>query len=238
MGIRTTLFPIFLAAVLVCGCAGGPEVKPRPVKIGVDFDKTYTGWAGGHSDYTSDTQPNDVVVRPRLLPAPFAGYGLYTAGMNRSDDLFIYIKKKLTGFSPNQDYLVSFSVTFLTDAPAGCIGVGGAPGEAVTLKAGATAIEPETVIVDGQYQMNVDKGSQVQGGKDALALGNIAGTNRDCEQPRFESKTVGSSDALKVRSDEQGAVWLMFGIDCGFEGASEIYYRSATITASLAGIFN
>ena len=226
------------ATVLVSGCAGGPEVEPRPVEIGVNFDKTFTGWIGGYADYTSDTQPNDVVLQPRPLPAPFAGYGLYTAGTNRSDDLFIYIKKKLTGFSPNQDYVLTFRVTFLTSALAACAGVGGPPGEAVTLKAGATAVEPETVIIDGEYLMNIDKGNQTQGGKDALALGNIAGTNTDCERPRFESITLNSSDTLKVRSDAQGTLWIIFGIDSGFEGASEIYYRWATIAVEPEGFLS
>ena len=145
---------IAFAPVLLGGCAGGPTgpggsegndgmrgpgAKPPQPEIRENFNKTANDWLGGHSDYTSDTQPTDVVVKPRRLPGLFGGYGLYTAGTNRSDDLFIYIKKKFTGFAPNQDYLLTFSVTFLTDAPAGCVGVGGAPGEAVFLKAGGRA---------------------------------------------------------------------------------------------------
>jgi hypothetical protein len=99
------------------------------------------------------------------------------------------------------------------------------------VKAGATPTEPTTVIVDSQYQMNIDKGNQAQGGKDALAMGNIAGTNTDCDRPRFESKTLTSTASMTARSDAQGALWLMIGIDSGFEASSEVYYRSATITA-------
>ena len=171
---------IAFAPVLLGGCAGGPTgpggsegndgmrgpgAKPPQPEIRENFNKTANDWLGGHSDYTSDTQPTDVVVKPRRLPGLFGGYGLYTAGTNRSDDLFIYIKKKFTGFAPNQDYLLTFSVTFLTDAPAGCVGVGGAPGEAVFLKAGAAPVEPLTVAVDTEYQMNIDKGNQSRGGK-------------------------------------------------------------------------
>jgi len=39
------------------------------------------------------TEPTDFIAEPRMLPQPFAGFGLYTAGTNRSDDLFIYVKK-------------------------------------------------------------------------------------------------------------------------------------------------
>ena len=75
--------------------AGRPEAKPYSPEIPVNFNKTANDWVGGHSDYTSDTQPTDVVIKPRRLPGMFGGYGLYTAGTNRSDDLFIYIKKKM-----------------------------------------------------------------------------------------------------------------------------------------------
>src|SRR5512134_962600 len=171
MSITKMIFIAF-APVLLGGCAGrpmgqgGPEGHDgtrgpgaKPPEISENFNKTANDWLGGHSDYTSDTQPTDVVVKPRRLPGLFGGYGLYTAGTNRSDDLFIYIKKKFTGFAPNQDYLLTFSVTFLTDAPAGCVGVGGAPGEAVFLKAGAAPVEPLTVAVDTEYRMNIDKGN-------------------------------------------------------------------------------
>ena len=239
---------IAFAPVLLGGCAGGPTgpggsegndgmrgsgaKSPQP-EIRENFNKTANDWLGGHSDYTPDTQPTDVVVKPRRLPGLFGGYGLYAAGTNRSDDLFIYIKKKFTGFAPNQDYLLTFTVTFLTDAPAGCVGVGGAPGEAVFLKAGAAPVEPLTVAVDTEYQMNNDKGNQARGGKNAVVLGNIAGTNTDCNRPRFEWKTLTSATPLMARSDATGTLWLMFGIDSGFEDTSEIYYRSATISASL-----
>jgi hypothetical protein len=251
MRTRKILISTAFLSVLLSGCAngptgsggsagsggpggsGGPNMKPG-TESKVNFNKTSTDWLGGHSDYTSDTQPTDVVVQPRRLPGIFGGHGLYTAGTNRSDDLFIYIKKKFTGFAPDKDYLLNFSVTFLTDAPSGCPGAGGPPGEAVIVKAGAAPVEPLTVGIDSQYQMNIDKGNQARGGKNAVVLGDIAGTNTDCSRPKFEWKTLTSPAPLKARSDATGTLWMMFGIDSGFEGTSEIYYRSATINASPA----
>ena len=253
MHARKILVSLAFMPILLGGCASAPtgtggtveregpgradgaarsEAKPYSPEIPVNFNKTANDWVGVHSDYTSDTQPTDVVIKPRRLPGMFGGHGLYTAGTNRSDDLFIYIKKKFTGFAPDRDYLLTFSVTFLTDAPTGCVGVGGAPGESVYLKAGAAPIEPVTVAVDSEYRMNIDKGNQARGGKNAVMLGNIAGTNTDCNRPRLEWKTLASDAPLMARSDATGALWVMFGIDSGFENFTEIYYRSATISAS------
>lgn len=163
--------------VLLYACSDGPDESPSPIQIDIDFNSAVTDWTGGFSDYTPETEPSDIVVAPRSLPKPHNGFGLYTFGTNRSDDLFIYVKKKFTGFIPNATYSLVFSVQFLTEAPAGCVGVGGAPGEAVIVKGGASAVEPLTVRVNGQFQMNIDKGNQASSGKDALALGHIANSN-------------------------------------------------------------
>lgn len=52
-------------------------------------------------------------------------------------------------------------VLMLTEVPSGCAGVGGSPGEGVTVHAAATSIQPDRVIADvGQqpyYGLNVVK---------------------------------------------------------------------------------
>lgn len=232
MKIQLALLTAALVAVLLNACSDGSDESPSPIQIDIDFNSPTTDSIGGFSDYTPGTEPGNVVVEPRSLPQPHNGFGLYTFGTNRSDDLFIYIKRKFTGFTPNVRYSLVFSVQFLTDAPAGCVGVGGAPGEAVTVKGGASPVEPLTVLVNGQFQMNIDKGNQANSGKDALALGNIANSNTNCNDRRYESKTLASSSPLQTTSDGAGSIWFLFGIDSGFESASNIYYQSVRVTAS------
>lgn len=55
------------------------------------------------------------------------------------------------------------------------MGVGGAPGEGVYLKAGASVDEPVSAVGAGQHlELNIDKGHQSQGGSDAGVMGAIA----------------------------------------------------------------
>ena len=230
MRIRATLSASAFLLVVLHGCGGGTDERPSPVQLSTDFNATATDWLYGYADYTSETAPNDVVVQPRPLPQPFTGYGLYTFGTNRSDDLFIYIKKRFSGFAPDTKYSLTFSVTFLTRVSMGCFGVGGPPGEGVVVKGGASTIEPMTVLVNNTYQMNIDTGNE--GGKDALVLGNIANSSTDCMNLRYESKTLISRASVTTTSDNNGSLWILFGIDSGFEAASNIYYQSALVTAS------
>ena len=116
-------------------------------------------------------------------------------------------------------------------AGVGCVGVGGAPGESVWIKAGATAVEPLPVR-DGFYlRMNVDIGSQSAGGEQAVVLGNIA-NSRGCEQPRrWEIKSFQSrSTPIPISIPSNGQAWLLFGSDSGFEARTEIYFTRAAVT--------
>ena len=51
----------------------------------------------------------------------------------------MFFKGIVDGLSPDASYGVTVSVEVVTDTPAGCVGVGGPPGESVWIKAGATA---------------------------------------------------------------------------------------------------
>ena len=80
--------------------------------------------------------------------------------------------------------------------------------------------------------MNIDKGDQSVGSKNAIVLGHIGNTNADCTHPRYEAKILTSKTPMTVTTDASGSLWLLFGIDSGFEAASRVYYQSASITAS------
>lgn len=234
-GVRATSLATVMAIALLSACGGGesPSSSERSPSLlfSINFDTNVTDWRYGYSDYSPDHDPGDVVVQPRSAPQPFTGFGLYSFGTNLSDDLFIYAKKQFSGFKPNTSYALKFDVTFLTNAPTGCAGVGGGGGDAVVLKAGASAVEPITVWRGDSYRMNVDIGRQMVAGKDAVILGTIAGTNSECAKLFYESKTLASTASITATSDSNGSLWILFGTDSGFEYASHIYYRSAVVTA-------
>ena len=79
--------------------------------------------------------------------------------------------------------------------------------------------------------MNIDIGSQSNSGAQAVVLGNIANSRR-CEQPRqWERKSLqGRSTAAPVSIPPDGRVWLLFGVDSGFEARTEVYFTRASVT--------
>ena len=224
-----------LMVLSACGGGNGWDI-PVPLKLSADFNTGIAGWVGGIADYTDDTAPSNVQQVALALPAPLTGNGYFIAGKNRSDDALIYVKKQFGGLVPSAKYKVLFDVKFASNTPSGCFGVGGAPGESVYVVAAATAAEPVTLKqADGNYRLNIDRGNQAESGKSGKVLGNIA-NGLACGKTTYVSKTVQSAkaDAIEVTADKTGKVWLMLGIDSGFEASGQVYLQSVSASVDPA----
>ena len=159
------------------------------------------------------------------LPLNISDGALKQSGINRSDDLFMFIKKKISGLEPGRSYSVDLKVDFATNAASNMVGVGGAPGESVYIKAGAVSVEPSKVLATSEnwYRMNIDKGNQSQSGTNMKVIGNFAnGTDINV----YKIKQLSTTISLSVPANQQGEIWLVIGTDSGFEGKTTIYYNS------------
>jgi hypothetical protein len=229
-----------MAALAVVGCGGSSD--PSPQHFQFTFAEDLEDWTVGFADYpagTSDAEQQaidefyELDGRHARLPQPLdTGDGaVLLTGNNHSDDLFMFLKRRVSGLAPDTAYRVELRVVFATDAPKGCAGIGGSPGESVFVKGGASGIEPLRVM-DGTaghatWIMNVDKGNQANGGTDAQVLGDFANLE-DCDSSDFsyELKELSNLElpAFEVTTDDNGDVWLLLGTDSGFEGTTTIYY--------------
>ena len=218
---------------LLGGCSGAPTEPTDGLTFTFDFRDGRQGFTAGFADYPpAHAEIYELTSDYRALPAPLEPHSaLFLSGVNRSDDLFMFFKGPIGGLRPGALYRATVGVEIATDTPAGCAGVGGAPGESVWIKAGVTAVEPRPVREGDYLRMNVDIGSQSQGGADAVVLGNVANSRR-CEEPsQWELKSFASRttpEPISVPPD--GRVWLLFGADSGFESRTELYFTRASVT--------
>ncbi len=194
-----------------------------------NFTKGTQGWQGGFAEYPLGQDVFYELIfdyRPLLPDLHPNENGLFISGNNHSDDLFMFVKRKVNGLAPNQSYLVAFKIEIGSEAGDDCIGIGGSP--AITLKAGASDIEPiGQVDTDGFVKMNIDKGNQSMGGANALVLGDT-GVDVDCNEPVFKSKILKTpaNVLFETTTDDNGAVWLIVGTDSGFEGITRLFYTN------------
>lgn len=221
--------------------AVGRAIVPRIVFVQDDFRNGQLGWQAAFADYSPLSAPSmelDAGIRPLPLELSTPGTAFFIAGHNRSDDLFMFLTKKLTqadGIVPNQQYQVSFRIDFASNAGSNCVGIGGAPGESVTLKTGATGREPQvTLDAANHFRVNVDKGNQSQGGTEASVAGNIANGTSNCSgDAPFVSITRSHTHTHTVQANGFGEIWLIVGTDSGFEGLTRLYYQRIEATVKL-----
>ena len=217
--------------------SGGEEefiVPEDGLEFTYAFEDDEEGWIAGFADLPVDYNQElyELESEWRDLPDDLDGSGIYLQSHNRSDDLFMYLKRKVDGLEPGTTYEAIFKLDIASNVPEGLSGIGGSPGESVYIKAGATTTEPENVEDDqGWWRMNIDKGNQASEGADMINIGDMANPNLTPDTVgQYELMTVDSAGReFEVTADETGAIWFIVGTDSGFEGLTTLYYDAISI---------
>ncbi|GAB3562367.1 hypothetical protein GCM10027578_04620 [Spirosoma luteolum] len=228
---RVLLWLTLLGASTACQTDVSSQLPLTGTLYQSDFSTGPDNWKADFADYHLDNGDMQLASNWTSLPKPLdtGRKSLSLSGINRSDDLFMYMTRKLTGLRPNTDYTLTFSVELASQYAANSIGIGGSPGGSVYLKAGATSFEPKRQLVDGFYQLNIDKGNQLEGGRDAQTLGTIGITDDAAAYTLITRTNEGKPQT--VRSSPAGELWLIVGTDSGYEGLTTLYYSRITVTA-------
>ncbi len=209
-----------------------PVLSPEAVEFDFSFAIDADGWVVGFADLPEDYDQSiyELDGRHRALPDGLEGSGIYLQGHNRSDDLFMYLKRQVEGLVPGASYNVSATVDLATSAPLDSIGIGGSPGQSVYVKAGASTTEPRAAPDStGHLRMDIDKGNQSRGGTQMAVLGVVG--HPDIVGEEFRRKTLDTmAGPVVVEADEAGRAWLIVGTDSGFEGLTRLYYDRISIT--------
>lgn len=219
-----------LAPLLISGCnSDSNNDLPVEVTFVSEFNNGADQWIAGFSDYpVDDNEIYQLVSGIQEIPEQGGQQGYLTGGMNRSDDLFMYLKREVTGLVPNTRYSLTTKSVFWSEAGDVCFGIGGSPGGSVFMKIGASEVEP----VQADYYMNIDIGHQSNGGVDAKPVGNISIEGLSCYGGEFGTKEVALSSDMNVEiiSSAEGSAWVIIGSDSGYEGQTHLYYESVAVT--------
>lgn len=229
MTIRYAVPVLLLGALTACHESVTSSVDE--VVVDTEFTGGSTGgWVVEFADYPEGEEEFyelESGVRPLPAPLDTTRRALFVSGSNRSDDLFMYLKRPVEGLTPGATYRVRFDVEIASNEGSGCVGAGGAPGEAVVVKAGASAQEPVRALAeDGLYRLNLDKGNQSTGGKDAVVIGDLANGSDECSGGDYRLKRLqDASVEVRATADAAGKLWLLLGTDSGYEGITSMYYN-------------
>jgi hypothetical protein len=223
----------FISAIgLLSGCGGSTSEPSIGTDINYSFAQNIDGWDVGFSDYTTLTKPTDVEQGHAVVPIPRASKALYMGATNLSGDLLLYTYRKVTGLIPNNSYTGQFTVTFASDAPAGCAGFGGSPGESVWLIGAVSGTKPENRQTNQGFRLNISRGNQSTAGDSSNVIGTIGVSGIPCTGNNRQAafKTLGPSNWIPFTTDDTGSAWILAGLDSGLEGYSRIWLQSVKFT--------
>ncbi|MFD2936926.1 hypothetical protein [Spirosoma flavum] len=232
--MKSTLFLVSAltgSLLTFTACHQDNNVLPSGFPYQSSFQRDNDGWVAEITDYSVDQKDiMEFKSAYKGLPTPLdtTRKSLMLESMNRSDDAFMFLKKKVTGLQPNKDYSLLFEIELASKYATNSIGIGGSPGGSVFLKAGASSIEPVKELKDDFYSLNVDKGAQNNEGTAAILLGNI-GVGDDATAYKLITRS-NADKPFTAKTNAQGELWLIVGTDSGFEGLTTLYYSSIKVT--------
>ena len=198
-----------------------------------DFSAGDEGWSGDFADYPlTDSVFYELSFERAALPEPLdtTERALRISGNNHSDDLFMFIKKKVTGLLANTAYDLVISADIASCYPTNATGVGGPPGEGVTVKVGATLIEPMKIATGEYYQMNIDKSNQSQPGADMDTIGHVGVSDTTTVYTLIHRGNA--KHPFRMATDSRGDVWVCLGTESAFEATSTLFVDRITLTFS------
>jgi hypothetical protein len=228
MSIRPGKFlPLLLLTAI--SCVPGEEDQFAIFTQSYDFNLSTWGWEPGFTDYPVG-QPSqaDSIYNwdANYSASPLLGgnhMALKLSCDNESEDIFMFIKRKVGGLQPNTSYSLVFTVDVVSDANLG---------DGMLLKAGASFVEPQKVIHNNRYELNLDKGENFQSGDDLFLLGRLdapfdqsgylyTSFNNAMDPRRFTAKT-----------NNVGEIWLIVGTESSAAGINTIFFSKIQIIFS------
>lgn len=227
---------------LICVDAGSVQAQtsPRTIVLNYDFNRGMQGWVPGFAEYSLDSlETYELRAGMARLPQELGSKqrGLMIQGMNRSDDLFMYLAKRVgreVGLVPNQKYELKYEVKFASDAAAGSFGIGGSPAESVFFKVGAFPWRPKAYLGTGAESrfmlFNVDKGAQSNSGYYMSVAGDIANGRDPDLEPQYASVSRVHVHSEYISTSAKARLWLLVGTDSGYEGITRLYYQNIKVT--------
>jgi hypothetical protein len=230
---RKLIFIATLASFSSCSQSANDQASLLIVPANFDFLESDQGWRHGFAEYPSgpdtvlyelkyaytDQPSGSIITKPSVM----------LSGRNLSKDLFMYLKRKITGLKPKTDYTVTFSVELASDFTTDLYASSGS----VYLKAGATPFEPKTLDDAGYFVMNIDKGTAADGsGQHMISLGDIATATNATGYTLVTRNNTMANSRYVAKTNADGELWLIVGTDSSYEGTTTVFYNRINVLFS------
>lgn len=221
--------------VLLSACESDSITEPVPTEFDFTLDFSQQAYNAEviFSDYPVGEETfYELASEHAALPELDQVTGWKLSGNNHSDDLMMALVAPISGLKSSTLYKVTATAEIWTNVQKNCVGIGGAPGESVYFKLGASQLKPAKEVEQEMYRLTPDLGQQSNGSVNAEVVGNIANDIECGEQEVYQTKTLSMSTSLDITSDADGQLWLIAASDSGFEGTTTFYIKKLVVNVS------
>lgn len=219
--------------IALSGCLNSDEVDNPLLVSTTVFAEDAEGWDAQFSEYEPGLEDSLKLsfTHDKIMATETIGEvtAVVQSGYATNSDLFMYIKRQISGFKPNTSYQVVFTLELLAQLNVDFNGDLSDEYYGSFLKAAVYTEEPDTLIVDDienpgkkTVTTNFDKGNGRTTGPNMALIGKLEYSNVD-ESPQI---LIGSSkqDDLIGTTDSEGKMWMMIGVDTNQPIYQSIYY--------------
>ncbi|HYF67057.1 MAG TPA: hypothetical protein VD884_02925 [Ohtaekwangia sp.] len=220
---------IFIFCLISFGCVPDEQEHFHITSLSFDFNEGLNDWEADFTDYpvSSDyDQESDYQWLSEYTQVPAylgSGSAIKLSCNNVNGDVFMFLKKKITGLRPSTSYNVVFEIELASNAITG---------RGVILKAGARNVEPKKVVENDNYILNLDKGDHYSSGTDLIAIGDIGSTIPVADYNPSVTGNSSSGEPFICQTNKDGEIWLIVGTESGYEGITTVYYEKINVVFS------
>ena len=199
-----------------------------------DFNESDHSWKPGFADFPAGSEDSalfelEFAYTDQPSESKLSKKSLMLSGNNLNEDLFMYVKRKIHGLRPGTEYTVTFNVELASNFNAS---LDPATTGSVCLKAGATPVEPRSVIDANYFVMNIDKGNRANSGEDMISLGDIRTPQSSSGYALISRNNTMANSRYVSRSSSTGELWLIVGTDSDMTGTTTVFYSRITVVLS------
>lgn len=229
---------VLVSFAFLFGCSPSDDTPKILVQsASFDFNKSVDGWIADVTDFPAtldDTATFELTVAHTDLPSSFGQRkGLMLSLDSENSNLFMFVKRKISGLVPNTLYNIVFEVELATNAHLDGYDASGSASNNLYLKAGAASIEPAREVSSNDYVLNIDKGKPNQHGTNAILLGNIATPPSLNEYVLItRSNDLVNGPDFIARTNSEGELWIFVGTDSQYQGPVTVYFTKVNLVFS------
>ncbi len=222
------LIPVVLLFVFA-SCSEGADDSFEIFIRDFDFAQGLDDWTAEFTEYPlGETPESDSVYKWSASLSTLPGSGrpaVLLTCENLNGDIFMFLKKKISGLRPDTNYSIVFDISLATNSVTG---------QALVLKAGASELEPKKVIENGYYLLNIDKGQDYTSGENLQSFGDIGGLAPSSQE--FVTVTKGNASTnqpILATTNSKGELWLVAGTDCMYTGTNSVFFSRISVVFSV-----